>query len=149
MFAIPELQLINVAAPAVTFGDEILLITLTVVVVVHPFAGSVTVTVYVPDAFTVGEEVVPPAVIPVPVQEYVAPLVVELALIVPELVKQSNVNPEPAVAFGAVVLFDTKAVVVAVHPFAGSVTVTVYVPEAFTVGDEVVPPEIIPVPVQT
>ena len=35
---------------------------------------------------------------------------------------------------------------VAVHPFAGFVTVKVYVPGAFTVGVAVVPPETIPGP---
>lgn len=106
------------------------------------------VTVYVPAAFTVGEAVVPPEVIPDPAQLYVAPLVVELAVITPEVVIQSNVNELPAVTFGGVVLLVTVTVVVAVHPFAGSVTVTVYVPAAFTVGEELVPPAVIPVPIQ-
>lgn len=146
--AIPLVQLMIADEPAVTFGGVLLLITFTVAVVVHPLAGSVTVTVYVPAAFTVGEDVAPPAVIPVPVQLYVAPVVVEFAVMVPLVVVQFNDNDEPAVAFGTVVLLDTLTVVVAVHPFAGSVTVTVYVPAEFTVGDAVVPPAVIPVPAQ-
>lgn len=134
-------------APAVTLGGETIFVTATVVVEVHPLLGSVTVTVYVPAAFTVGEAVVPPAVIPAPVQLYVAPLVVELALIVPLVVIQFNESAEPAVAFGGTVLLVTVTVVVDVHPLAGSVMVTVYVPAAFTVGDTVVPPPVIPVPV--
>lgn len=142
----PQLNVIG--APAVTFGGVVLLVTATVEVVVHPFAGSVIVTVYVPGAFTVGEEVVPPAVTPAPDQLYVAPVVVELAEIVPLEVVQVNDNGEPAVTFGVVVLDVTATVVVEVQPFAGSVIVAVYVPVAFTVGEDVAPPAVIPAPDQ-
>ena len=53
--------------------------TITVEVAVQPLVVSVTVTVYVPGKFTVGVDVDPPAVIPAPVQVYVAPVVVEFA----------------------------------------------------------------------
>ncbi len=111
--------------PAVIAGGVPVLVTLTVVVVVHPFAGSVTVTVYVPDAFTVAEAVVLPAVIPVPDQLYVAPAVVELTLIVPLVTIHVKDIGVPALAFGTVVLLVTFTVVLAVQPFAGSVIVTV------------------------
>jgi hypothetical protein len=42
--------------------------TVTVVVLVHPFNGLVTTTVYVPGALTVGLAVVLPDTIPVPLQ---------------------------------------------------------------------------------
>ena len=100
-------------------------VTKTFVVFVQPFEGSVTVTVYVPDESTVGLGVVPPETIPVPVQLYVTPVVVELALMFPLLTTQVNVNDVPAVTFGKAPVFVTTTVVVAVHVFAGSVTVTV------------------------
>ena len=64
----------------------------------------------------------------------------------PLAVVQVSANGAPATKFGKVPLFVTDTVAVFVHPLAGLVTVTVYVPAAFTVGDEVVPPETIPAP---
>ena len=49
----------------------------------------------------------------------------DVTLIVPLVVVQSIVNGLPATASGGVVLFATETVAVFVHPFAGSVTVTV------------------------
>jgi hypothetical protein len=134
--------------PAVTAGVVVLLVTPTVVVDVHAVAGFVTVTVYVPTAFTVAVAVVPPLVIPAPVQLNVAPLVVELALIVPLDAEHVNVNAPPAVTAGTVVLLVTPTVVVDVHAVPGSVTVTVYVPTAFTVAVALEPPLTIPGPDQ-
>ena len=51
--------------------------TFTVAVAVHPFAGSVTVNVYVPARFTVGVAVAPPETIPGPAHENVTPPVDE------------------------------------------------------------------------
>ena len=142
----PVVQLIGVDVPAVTFGAALFALTDTVVVAVHPLFGSVTVTVYVPAALTVGVAVVPPLVIPAPVQLNVAPLVVELALIVPLDAAHVSVKDPPAVTAGAVVLLVTPTVVVDVHEVAGSVTVTVYVPTAFTVAVALEPPLTIPGP---
>jgi len=51
-----------------TVGSVILLLTKTVAVFVQPLEGSVTVTVYVPNALIAGLEVVPPETIPGPFQ---------------------------------------------------------------------------------
>ena len=134
--------------PAVAVGAVVLDVTATVVVEVQPFAGFVTVTVYVFAAFTVAVEVAAPAVIPAPVQLNVAPGVNELAVIFPLNVVHVNTKGNPAVAVGGVVFIVTATVVVAVHPFAGFVTVTVYVFAAFTVAVEVAAPAVIPAPVQ-
>lgn len=134
--------------PGVTLGGVVLFVTVTVAVFKQPFEGSATVTVYVPGAFTVGDELVPPAVIPAPVQLYVAPAVEEFALIAPLVVVQFNVNGGPAVTFGKAPLTVTFTVVVFVQLFTGLVTVTVYVPAAFTVAEEVAPPETILGPTQ-
>ena len=142
------LQSILLLLTEVTVGAVVFVVTATVVVAVHPFAGSVTVTVYVFAAFTVAVEVAAPAVIPTPVQLNVAPGVVELAVIFPLNVVHVNISGAPAVAVGAVVFVVTATVVVAVHPFAGFVTVTVYVFAAFTVAVEVAAPAVIPAPVQ-
>ncbi len=122
--------------------------TTTVDELEHPLEGSVTVTVYVPGKFTVGVAVVPPLETPGPDQEYVTPIVVELALTLAVPLPQLIIAAEPAVTFGGTLLFVTPTVDVIVHPFTGLVTVTVYVPVAFTVGDDVVAPDIIPGPVQ-
>jgi hypothetical protein len=90
--------------------------------------------------------VVPPETIPGPLQLNDAPAVEELALMVPFKTEQVKVNGDPGVTFGGVVLFVTFTFAAFVQPLAGSVTVTVYVPEAFTVGVEVLPPEAIPGP---
>ena len=72
-----------------------------VAVLVHPLAEFVTVTVYVPDALTVGLAVVPPVTIPGPVQLNPVPLVVAAERTI-EVVAQVNVPPV-AVAPGTVV----------------------------------------------
>lgn len=119
--------------------------TVTVAVAVHPFAGLVTVSVYVPAALTVGVAVFPPDTIPGPLQEKVAPLVEEEPFSVAVVVPQVIVCGEPALALGGVIFCVTFTVAVFVHP-AGLVTVSVYVPGAFTVGVAVFPPETIPGP---
>ena len=68
---------------------------------------------------------------------------------VPLSVVQVNINGGHAVRFGITPVLFTATVAVLVQPFVGFVTVTVYVPAAFTVGLEVVPPETIPGPAQT
>jgi hypothetical protein len=140
---VPDTIVISVPALAVGPG---LFTAVAIAVAVQPLLGSVTVTVYVPAAFTVGVAVVPPLVIPVPDQLYVAPLVVELALMVPLDAAHVNVKDPPAVTAGVVVLLVTPTVVVDVHAVAGSVTVTVYVPTAFTVAVALEPPLTIPGP---
>ena len=75
-----------------------------------------------------------------------APAVDELALMLALGVVQFNINAEPGVTFGGVVLLVTVTFVVFVHPFEGSVTTTVYVPAVFMVGLEVVAPAVIPAP---
>lgn len=144
----PFVQFSVCAAPAFAFGAAVLEFTSTCEVAVHPFAGSVQVSVYVPAALTVGVAVVPPEVIPGPPQLNVAPLVEEDPFNVALAVEQFIVCAVPAFAFGAVVFEFTIACAVAVHPFEGSVTVTVYVPAAFTVGVAVFPPDVIPGPAQ-
>lgn len=147
--ATEEAAQVNVwAVPAFAFGAAVFEFTTTCEGAVHPFAGSVTVNVYVPAVFTVGVAVLPPETIPGPDQLNVAPLVEEEPFRLTVTAEQLNVCEVPAFAFGAVVFEFTIACAVAVHPFAGSETVTVYVPAAFTVGVAVFPPEIIPGPVQ-
>jgi hypothetical protein len=109
-------------------------------------AEFVTVTVYVPDALTVGFAVVPPEAIPGPAQLNPVPLVV-VAERTMEVVEQVNVPPV-ALAPGTVRFSFTAAVAVLVHPLAELVTVTVYVPLALADGFAVFPPEIIAGPAQ-
>ena len=121
------LQSILLLLTEVTVGAVVFVVTATVVVAVHPFAGSVTVTVYVFAAFTVAVEVAAPAVIPAPVQLNVAPGVNELAVMFPDNVVHVNTKGNPAVAVGAVVLDDTTTVCCEAHPVPRSVMVNVYV----------------------
>ena len=112
--------------PEFTFGNVVLLVTTTFVLLVHPFEGSVTITVYVPAALTVGEAVAPPAVMPAPVQLYVTPGVTELAPMFPLVVMQSKISDDPAVTSGTVPpLLVTFTEAVSLHPLEGSVIVTV------------------------
>ena len=69
---------VQVSVPPVALapGGSIVEFTLAVVVLVHPLAEFVTVTVYVPDELTVGLAVVPPETIPGPAQLNPVPLVV-------------------------------------------------------------------------
>lgn len=135
-------------APAFAFGTPAAAFTATCEEEVQPFAGSVTVNVYVPAAFTTGVAVLPPETIPAPVQLNVAPLVEDDPFRVAEGEAQVNVCAAPAFEFGVLVFVFTTTCAGAEHPFAGSVTVNVYVPAALTVGVAVFPPEIIPGPAQ-
>jgi hypothetical protein len=90
----------------------------------------------------------PPAIIPGPDQLNVAPDVAEEPLSVTVLAEHVNVWDAPAFASGLVVLEDTTTFDEEVQPFAGSVTVTVYVPAVLTVGLAVFAPDTIPAPVQ-
>lgn len=134
------------AAPGVTFGVPVFELMVMFAVPVQPFDGSVTVTVYEPAALTVGVAVFPPLTIPGPLQEYDGLLTGVDAVNVPLVVVHVMVSAELADALGAVVLLLTFTVDVPVHPFEGSVTVTVYVPAAFTVGVCVEPPLTMPGP---
>ena len=106
-------------------GGVVFVLTVTVPVFVHPLLGSETVTVYVPAAFTVGLDVVAFAVIPEPVHKKVAPVVVELAVIVPVKIEQVRDKGLPAVTVGKTPLDVTTTVEVLVQLLEGSVTVTV------------------------
>ena len=75
-------------------------------------------------------------------------LVVEFPFNVAKLFIHVKVPVVDAVAFGAPALKATEVVAVLTHPFAGSVTVTVYAPAALTVAVAVLAPETIPGPVQ-
>jgi hypothetical protein len=92
---------------------------------VHPFEGSVTVTVYDPAALTVAEAVLAPETIPGPLQLNIAPVVVDEAFKTTDVAEQVSVCEEPAFAFGADVFELTVTVDGAVHPFDGSVIVNV------------------------
>ena len=120
--------------------------TRAVAVLVQPLVELVMVTVYVPDSLTVGLAVVPPETIPEPDQLKSFPDVVA-AESTTDVVVQVKVPPV-ALAPGGVTVEFTGAVAVLVQPLAESVTVTVYVPDALTVGLAVVPPETIPGPAQ-
>lgn len=139
---------VHVSVPPVVLapGGIIREFTDAVAVLVHPFAEFVTVTVYVPDALTVGLAVDPPETIPGPAQLNPVPDVVaaERAL---DVVVQVNVPPV-ALAPGAVVFWFTNAVAVLVQPLAELVMVTVYVPVELALGFAVDPPETIPGPAQ-
>ena len=123
------IQLIVAGEPAVSVGNVILLFTLTVVFVTQPLDGFVAVNVYVPDAFTVEGLTaftnVPPfhmSVLPALVPVIVAVAFVQV--IVPVA--------DDDVMTGKVVFVVTAIVVITVHPFAGLIAITVYVPAAFT-----------------
>ena len=121
-------------------------LTSAVALLVQPVAELVTVTVYVPDSLTVGLAVVPPETIPEPDQLKSFPDVVA-AESTTDVVVQVSVPPV-ALAPGGVTVEFTGAVAVLVQPLAELVTVTVYVPDALTVGLAVVPPDTTPGPVQ-
>ena len=121
-------------------------LTDAVAVLVQPLAELVTVTVYVPDALTLGLAVVPPETMPGPLQLKFVPADAA-AESTTDVVLHVNVPPV-ALAPGVMKFCVTPAVDVLVHPLAELVTVTEYVPEALTVGLAVVPPETMPGPVQ-
>jgi hypothetical protein len=110
-----------------TVGGVVLLVIVTVEVAVQPFDAFVDVTVYVPVALTdAGFAALlnaPPfhTIVPEPV-----PVNVELNVV---QVKFPLLDDDKV---GGVVLPVTTTVEVAVHPFAGVVAVTVYVPAALT-----------------
>ena len=83
----------------------------------------VTVTVYVPDALTVGLAVVPPEAIPGPAQLNPDPVVVAAERTTDVIVHVSV--PPVALAPGGVMLEFTNAVALFVQPVAELVTVTV------------------------
>jgi hypothetical protein len=127
-------------------GGVIFWSTRAVAVLVQPLAEFVTVNVYVPVALTHAVAVEPPETIPGPLQLKLVP---ELAP--PE--RQTNVVvqvkvPPVALAPGGVMFASTRAEAELVQPLAELVTVTVYVPDALTVGVAVEPPETIPGPDQ-
>ena len=69
---------VHVRVPPVALapGEEVLLLTNTVAVLVQPLAEFVTVTLYVPEELTLGFAVVPPDTIPGPLQLNPVPAVV-------------------------------------------------------------------------
>jgi hypothetical protein len=139
-------QVIVCPDPALTLGTAVLVVTVTLAVLVHPFAGLVTVTVYVPFAETLVEEAfgVVPAGVPLvgPVHANVAPPVEDDADTVTVGEAQVITWFAPAVTLGVAVFVVTETVEVFVQPFVGFVTVKVYVPDALTTvedADGVVP----------
>ena len=128
-------QVKTVGAAILAFGVAIFWGTVVLAVAVHPFAGLVTVTVYV-----AGDETVFVAVITPPPQLNVAPPVVDDAVNVSLMVAQVNVVGAAMLALGAAVFCVTVAKAVFVQPLAGFVTVTVYVAGAETVLVVVVTP---------
>ena len=110
---------ISSSGPAFALGAVVLSATTALADAVHPFAGSVTVTVYVPAVETALVVVVGPLL-----HAKVAPVVVELIVKVIEFTTQVNVPPAPIFVFGGVMVDVTLAVAVAVHVLA-SVTVRV------------------------
>ena len=117
----------------VALGGVVLEVTVTVEVLTQLFAGLVTVTVYVFDALTVAVAVAAPETIPVPVQAYVTPEVVELALTVPVAAIHVIVDVVEELAFGCTVFVVTVTVDGDdAHPLV--VTTKVYVPGFNTLG---------------
>lgn len=110
----------------------------------QPLDGSVTVTEYGPGPVTVLLTVVTP-----PPQLKVAPVVVEEAVSVSVVVVQVKVTGAAMAELGGVVFWVTVTDAVLVHPFDGSVTVTVYVEGTEMVLAVVVipPPQLKVVPV--
>ena len=100
----------------------------------QPFAGLVTVTELVPGALTVLEEPVPP-----PLQLYVTPAGETVGVKVTFVATQVSVAGE-ILTVGGVIFWLTETEPEAVHPLAGSVTVTEYVPDEETVFVDDVPP---------
>ena len=110
-----------------TLGVVVFCVTVVEAEAVQPFAGSVAETVYVPAVETLFVLPVPP-----PLHANVAPAVVEDAFNVTELLMQFNCAGAAILTLGAVIFCVTVLDAEAVHPFAGSVAVTVYVPAVLT-----------------
>jgi len=98
-------------------------LTNAVAVLKQPSAELVAVTVYVPDALTIGLAVVPPETMPGPAQLNPVPLVVA-AERTTDVVVQVRVPPV-ALAPGGVTLSLTTASALLVQPLVELVTVTV------------------------
>jgi hypothetical protein len=112
-------------------------LTAAVAVLVQPFTLLVTVTVYVPEALTLGFGVLLPETIPGPDQLKFTPPVGEVADNTTDVVVQFS-TPPSALAPGCAVFGITEAAAVLVRPLIESVTVTVYVPVQRTLGFGVV-----------
>jgi hypothetical protein len=109
--------------PAVAPGTVVSFATLVVAMEIHPFAGLVTVKVYVPTVLTIGFCMVD--VNPfVPVQKKLTPEVPELPDSATEVAVQVKFPPF-AVAPGPSVFEKTEAATVEVQPLTGLVTVSV------------------------
>ena len=112
-----------------TCGWVEFVVTATADVATQPFAGFVTVSVYVPLALTTVVEfvgVLPAGVAPAgPVHVYPAPGVEELPFNVTVALEHVMVGDVPALALGAAVFEFTDTMAVFTHPLAGSVTVNV------------------------
>lgn len=107
----------------------------------QPLPGFVTVKVYEPAAFTVGEEVVPPDTIPGPAQLNVAPAVAEEPFKTALVTEHVRVCEFPALASGAPAAAVTFTRSEEVQPLL--VTTNVYVPAADVEGvaeEELKPP---------
>jgi hypothetical protein len=114
---------VNVPPVALAPGGVILASTRADAVLVQPLAELVTVTVYAPDALTLGVAVAPPETIPGPLQLKLVPDVVAPETEI-EVVVQVNVPPV-ALAPGGVVFASTRADAVFVQPLAEFVVVSV------------------------
>ena len=129
------LQVSSAGGAILTFGAVIFCVTAAEADAEHPLPGSVTVTEYVPAVLAAFVAVVTP-----PPQLYVAPGVVALVVNVTLSTLQVRLAGGAMLTLGAMIFCVTAVDAVAVHPFAGSVTVTEYVPAVFTVFVEVVTP---------
>jgi len=103
-----------------TLGGVAVCVTVVDVEAVHPFAGSVAVTVYVPAVVT--DLVLP---VPPPLHAKVAPAVVDEAESVVLVTVQFNTVGGAILTLGVVVFCVTVVDAEAVQPFAGSVAETV------------------------
>jgi hypothetical protein len=130
-----RLQYKMVSTPAFAIGAVMFWLITIASLAVHPFNGFVTVTVYV-----LGTVVVFAAVVAPFDHAYVAPATFDVAdqLIVVRL--QYKIVSTPAFAIGAVMFWLITIASLAVHPFNGFVTVTVYVLGTVVVFAAVVAP---------
>ena len=117
----------NCAGVAIlTLGTVVFCVTVVEVEAVQP-PGSVAVTVYVPAVEMLLALPIPPLL-----QRKVTPAVVELAFNVWLVVEHVKATGVAILTLGGVAVCVTVVDVEAVHPFAGSVAVTVYVPAVVT-----------------
>lgn len=103
-----------------TLGGVAVWVTVVAIEAVHPFAGSVAVTVYVPAVLT--DLVLP---VPPPLHANVAPAVVDEAESVMLVTVQFKTAGGAILTLGVVVFCVTVVEEEAVQPFAGSVAETV------------------------